>query len=73
MFPGCGKSFLKTDGHFAHGKWFCCENHSQNDPEIKAIEEMQKKLKAANKLAGDPTAATDDLDDDDEEDVEYEI
>lgn len=41
MFPGCGKSFLKTDGHFAHGKWFCCENHSQNDPEIKAIEEMQ--------------------------------
>lgn len=40
MRPGCGKSFLKTEGHFTHGKWFCSESCAQADPEIKQIEEM---------------------------------
>ena len=69
MFPGCQKTFIKTDGHFAHGKWFCSENHSQNDPEIKQIEEMQAKLQAS-KLNG---PVPEEQDDDDDEEEEYEI
>lgn len=72
QFPGCAKCFLKTDGFFSHGKWFCSEDHSQNDPEIKQIEEMQAKLKAS-KLNGTGGGNDDDPDDDDDEDVEYEI
>jgi hypothetical protein len=66
--------FLKTDGFFAHGKWFCSEDHSKNDPEIKQIEEMQAKL-LASKVSGMAPPGLDDLDgdDDDDEDVEYEI
>lgn len=64
------KSFLKTDGVFSHGKWFCSENHSQNDPEFKTNHlEMQAKLKA--KMA-EVNGGQDD-DDDDEAEEEYEI
>jgi hypothetical protein len=63
------KSFLKTDGYFSHGKWFCSENHSKNDPEIIKIEEMQAKLKARISEAED----VGDDDEDDEGEVEYEI
>lgn len=73
QFVGCGKCFLKTDGHFAHGKWFCSENHCNNDPEIQKIEEMQAKLKASKLSAGAAEAGDGGDDDDDEEEVAYEI
>lgn len=70
--PVSGKSFLKTDGHFAHGRWFASEEHSKQDPEIQKIEEMQAKLKASQ-LSGAGKEGDDEGDDDDEEEVDYEI
>jgi len=28
----CGKRFLKTEGEYVHGKWFCNDEHAEADP-----------------------------------------
>lgn len=40
----CQKPFLKQDGAFLHGRWFCNEIHAQQDPDIQRIEEIKKKI-----------------------------
>ena len=72
MFPGCSKSFLKMDGHFVHGKWFCTNDHAQNDPEVKKIIEMLAKLEVS-KLNGGVAGGDGDQDDDDDDDVEIDL
>ena len=42
----CKKTFVKTEGAFLHGKWFCCEDHGKQDPSIQKIIEIQQKLKS---------------------------
>ena len=44
--PTCQKTFIKTEGAFLHGKWYCCEQHGKEDPSIQKILEIQAKIKA---------------------------
>jgi hypothetical protein len=37
---GCTKKFVKSMGHFQHGKWFCSPACAEKDPEVKKIKEM---------------------------------
>lgn len=46
MLDGCSKSFMKQQGVYVSGKWFCCEEHADQDPDIKRIKEMQMALEA---------------------------
>jgi len=43
-WSGCLKVFLKSEGVNAHGKWFCCDEHSNLDPETKEINDLIKKF-----------------------------
>ena len=39
---GCGKNFLKTGRPCIAGKWFCCDEHAEQDPETKTIIALMK-------------------------------
>ena len=36
----CPKRFVKTVGHFIHGKWFCSEACSEEDPDTRKMKEL---------------------------------
>ncbi len=40
---GCNKTFLKSKGVYVHGKWFCCDEHAEKDPQTKELIAMMKK------------------------------
>jgi hypothetical protein len=40
---GCERKFLKVAGMFVHGKWFCGEECSNNDPETVQLNELYDK------------------------------
>lgn len=37
---GCGAEFLKAEGSYAHGLWFCCDEHLESDPEATKLIQM---------------------------------
>lgn len=39
---GCGKVFLKANKPYIAGKWFCCDEHAEQDPETKKIIDMME-------------------------------
>jgi len=40
QLKGCEKSFLKSLGAYIHGRWFCCDEHADQDPETKNLNEL---------------------------------
>ena len=57
---------MKIKGTFIHGKWFCSENCSNQDPEVKELEEqLSKGIEFNNE--------NDEIDEDEEEDVEIDL
>ena len=36
----CEKTFLKSVGAYIHGRWFCSDNHADEDPTTKELSEM---------------------------------
>ena len=40
----CGKVFVKTNGEFALGKWFCSENCMKSDPDFVKQKAIQDKI-----------------------------
>ncbi len=60
----CTKKFVKTVGHFIHGKWFCCEACSDKDPETVHMKELYEKgIEFKNK----------EVEDEEGDDEDYEI
>lgn len=43
QLESCDKRFLKSIGAYVHGKWFCCDDHADNDPQTKEVTEMLAK------------------------------
>lgn len=43
MLDTCNEKFIKAKGLFIHGKWFCKEECSENDPETKEIKDLYEK------------------------------
>lgn len=39
---GCGKVFLKAGKPYIAGKWFCCDEHAEKDPETKKIIDLME-------------------------------
>ena len=48
---GKAQKFLKTNGHFRLGKWFCCHECSEIDDDVKHIVKVEEEKGAA--LAAD--------------------
>lgn len=68
MLDTCNEKFIKAKGLFIHGKWFCKEECSENDPETKEIKDLYEKgIEFENNNQNE-----EDLDDDEEE-VEIEL
>jgi len=42
-FKECPNSFIKINGAFIHGRWFCSEVCSENDPEVTELKELYAK------------------------------
>jgi hypothetical protein len=51
-FPKCAKGFLKENGFSAHARWFCCQEHSEKDPQTMKLDEL---IDAHTKKAPIPT------------------
>lgn len=59
----CSRKFVKAQGHFVHGAWFCSPACADKDPEVLRIREM-----IARKERGEPDIDVD-LDGDDDVDL----
>jgi len=66
QFESCTRKFVKSMGHFTHGKWFCSPSCSDKDPETRKIKEMlEKKALGIN----EPDINDEDLDGDGDVDL----
>ena len=44
----CDKYFLKSAGSHVHGKWFCCDEHVEQDPATMEYLELRAKVLVYN-------------------------
>ena len=49
----CDKRFVKTVGHFIHGKWFCSEQCGDQDPDTLKIKQLYENGIEFNNENGD--------------------
>lgn len=42
-FKDCDIAFLKVNGAFVHGRWFCSDTCSDKDPEVQELKELYAK------------------------------
>jgi len=47
---GCNETFLKSKGAYVHGKWFCTDDHAEEDPQTKELLALMKKHEAAGPI-----------------------
>ena len=55
---------MKMQGAFVHGKWFCCDDCGNKDPETQKLKEMFEKGIEFNNDEGEP---------DEDEEVEIDL
>lgn len=70
QLPNCLKTFVKENGAFQFGKWFCCEKHAKEHPDTIRMQQINSKIKESS-VAGTPLSRNPDLlEDEDNESFE---